>query len=202
MELSIKGEVSYQIMKTLLVSLATLVIGMFVGIAFAKYEGWHTEIVDLSANSPASPAAPAPAPSDADEWDPFTEMRRMQEQMNRAINQSIERFHSEPKFNGFTGLPGYSLSLDVREFKDRLEVHAALPDAKDSDVKVKLEDDHTLSVEVGNKTSGNSQQGTASTTTEAWGRYTQTIQLPSAVQASKMKVEHKDHELIIILPKA
>jgi HSP20 family molecular chaperone IbpA len=189
-------------MKTLLISLAALVIGLFVGIAFAKHWGWHTESVDLSADIPASPADPQAALPAANDWDPFTEMRQMQEQMNRAINQSIERFRNEPKFNRFTGIPGYSLSLDVREFKDRFEVHAALPDAKASDVNVKLEDDRTLRVEVSNKTTGNSQQGSASTTTESWGRYAQTIQLPSAVQDPKMKVEHNDHELLIILPKA
>jgi hypothetical protein len=60
----------------------------------------------------------------------------------------------------------------------------------------------TLSVEVSNKAAANSQQGSASTTAQEWGQYKQTIQLPSAVQASQMKVDHKDHELVIILPKA
>jgi HSP20 family molecular chaperone IbpA len=174
-----------------------------VGLYIAKHISWHAEFVESSANVPASPAtAPDPALPNANESDPFTEMRRMQEQMDQMMNQSIQRFRNDPKFNGFVDPPGYSLSLDLREFKDRFEVHATLPDAKASDINVKLEDDHTLSVEVSNKAAANSRQGSASTTTQEWGQYKQTIQLPSAVQASQMKVDHRDHELVIILPKA
>jgi HSP20 family molecular chaperone IbpA len=160
-------------------------------------------VVESSDYTPAAPvAAPNPTLPNANELDPFTEMRRMQEQMDQMMNQSIQRFRNDPKFNGFVDPPGYSLSLDLREFKDRFEVHAALPDAKTSDINVKLEDDHTLSVEVSNKAAAKSQQGATSATSQEWGQYKQTIQLPAAVQASKMKVDHENHELIIILPKA
>jgi HSP20 family molecular chaperone IbpA len=190
-------------MRTLLISLATLAVGLLVGLFMAKHASWHAEFVESSAHAPAAPvAAPDPALPNANELDPFTEMRRMQEQMDQMMNQSIQQFRHDPRFNGFVEPPGYSLSLDLREFKDRFEVHAALPDAKASDINVKLDDDHTLSVEVSNKAAANSQQGTASGTTQEWGQYKQTIELPSAVQVSKMKVDHKDHELIIILPKA
>jgi HSP20 family molecular chaperone IbpA len=188
---------------SLLIGLATLAIGLLMGLYIAKHVSWHAEYVESSANSPASPAAaPNPALPNANESDPFTEMRRMQEQMDQMMNQSIQQFRNDPKFNGFVDPPGYSLSLDLREFKDRFEVHAALPDAKASDINVKLEDDHTLSVDVSNKVAANSQQGSASTTTQEWGQYKQTVQLPAAVQTSKMKVDRKDHELVIVLPKA
>jgi HSP20 family molecular chaperone IbpA len=190
-------------MKTLLISFTTLAIGLLVGLFVAKHISWHAEVVESSANTPASQAAaPDPALPNANDWDPFTEMRRMQEQMNQMMNQSIARFRSDPKLSGFADIPGYSLSLDLREFNDRFEVHAALPDAKASDINVKVEDDHTLSVEVSNKVTANSQQGSTSATTQEWGQYKQTIQLPSGVQASKMKVDHRDHELVIILPRA
>jgi HSP20 family molecular chaperone IbpA len=189
-------------MKTLFISLATLALGLLVGLYIAKHVSWHAEFAESSATAPASPAAPDPALPNANASDPFTEMRRMQEQMDQMMNQSIQQFHNDPKFNGFVDPPGYSLSLDLREFKDRFEVHAALPDAKASDINVKLEDDHTLSVEVSHKAAANSQQGSASATTQEWGQYKQTIQLPSAVQTSQMKVDQKDHELVIILPKA
>ncbi len=192
-------------MKTFVISLATLVIGLFAGIILVKHEDRPPPLDTASPPAKASavpPTAPNSSPPDADQWDPFTEMRRMQEQMDRMINQSIEKFRSEPGFSGYAGVPSYSLSLDLREFKDRFEVHAALPDAKADDVSVKLEDRRTLIVEIGNESAGNNQQGTASTTIEEWGHYTQTIQLPAAVQAKKMKIQHKDHELVIILPKA
>jgi HSP20 family molecular chaperone IbpA len=188
-------------MKTLFIGLATLALGLLLGLYIAKHVSWHAEFVESSATAPASPAALNPALPNANASDPFTEMRRMQEQMDQMMNQSIQRFRNDPKFNGFVDPPGYSLSLDLREFKDRFEVHAALPDAKASDINVKLEDDHTLSVEVSHKAAANRQQGSASATTQEWGQYKQTIQLPSAVQTSQMKVDQKDHELVITLPK-
>ena len=35
-----------------------------------------------------------------------------------------------------------------------------------------------------------------------WGQYEQTIQLPVPVKTGQMKIERKDHELLITLPKA
>jgi len=34
------------------------------------------------------------------------------------------------------------------------------------------------------------------------GAYTQRVQLPGNLKADKMKVEHKDYELLITIPKA
>ncbi|MGA3007995.1 MAG: Hsp20/alpha crystallin family protein [Opitutaceae bacterium] len=189
-------------MKTLFIGLTMLVVGLLVGIAFMKFERSRTRPVAPPAGLFVPPAVPDSVSPGTDDSDPFTQIRRMQEQIDRMMNQSIQRFRNDPRFNGFTDTPGYSLSLDLREFKDRFEIHAALPDAKDADIHVKLSDDRTLSVEVGQKTDEKTQQGSASTTTEEWGNYTQTIQLPSAVQANKLKVDHRDHELVIILPKA
>jgi HSP20 family molecular chaperone IbpA len=199
MELLICREVSKQIMKMLSISLAMLAIGLLAGIAATKYHDWHAGVVEWSSHSATSKTAPDPALPDANTGDPFAEMSRMQELMDRMMNQSIEQFRNDPKL---ADTPGYSLALDVREFKDRFEVHAALPDAKASDVNVKLEDDRTLSVEVGNKSTSTGQQGSASTTTAEWGQYTQTVELPAGVQANRMKVDQKGHELIVILPKA
>ncbi|HZP60428.1 MAG TPA: Hsp20/alpha crystallin family protein [Opitutaceae bacterium] len=190
-------------MKTFVISLVTLVIGLSAGIAFMVYRDQSAE-ADHSAPS-SSPPHPAPAfsggPPATTQWNPFTEMRRMQQEMDRAFNDSVAQLRQQPPFNAFPDAPGYSLSLDVREFKDRFEVRAALPDAKASDVNVKLDNDRTLTVEVSNRHSSSGQSGSNSATSEEWGQYSQTIELPAAVQAAKMKTEHRGHELVIVLPK-
>jgi len=188
-------------MKTLFISLVALAIGLIAGIVYMEYK--NATPAAASAETPPPPAASRASPPPIDDFDPSTEMRRMQQEMNRMFNQSLQQFQSnEPALNA----PGYSLSLDVREFPDRFEVHASLPDAKASDINVKLDNDRTLTVEVSNQakntTHTTSRQSTTNTTSEEWGQYSQTIQLPSAVQVNKMKTEHKDHELVIILPKA
>jgi HSP20 family molecular chaperone IbpA len=103
--------------------------------------------------------------------------------------------------NIFKDDAGYSLSLDVRELKDRYEVRAFLPDAKATDTKVSL-NGNQLEVEVTQKQT-QQQQGTNSvaSVTEL-GRYTQTVELDGKLKSEQMKIERKDHELLITIPKA
>ena len=126
----------------------------------------------------------------------------MQDRMDEMFNRMSEQFRMEPGFHGFHQSPGYSLSLDVRDLKDHFEVQAFLPDTKLSDVKVSLENDQTLKVEVSNREKETSGQTNAATRVAEWGQYEQVVQLPSPVKAGGMKVMRKDHELLITLPKA
>ena len=193
-------------MKTLIISLLTLAVGLLAGIAFMQYKASPRSAPVVSASAVSHAAQPPGNLPDINQWDPFTEMRRMQQEMDRAFNDSIAQLHQQPPFNAFPDAPGYSLSLDVREFKDRFEVHAALPDAKASDVNVKLDNDRTLTVEVSHQANAAansaSSQGPNSAMSEEWGQYSQTVRLPSPVQVNKMRTVHKGHELVIILPKA
>ena len=140
-----------------------------------------------------------------DAWNPFQEMRSMQAQMDRLFNQMNEQmnrqFQGAASLRGFTDIPGCSLSLDVRELKDRYEVHAYLPDAKKPDVHVTLGDDNILKVEVkGGHTQNSSTTNLVSNVVE-FGEYSQEVQLPTPVKADQMKVTRNGHELIITIPK-
>ena len=96
---------------------------------------------------------------------------------------------------------GYSLSLDVRELKDRYEVRAYLPDAKATDANVKLEGNQ-LQVEVTNRPMAGQQNTNSPIQTDEWGHCTQVVELAGKLNSSQMKVEHKNHELLITIPKA
>lgn len=102
--------------------------------------------------------------------------------------------------NIFTDDAGYSLSLDVRDLKDRYEVRAFLPDAKAADAKVNLRGNR-LEVEVTHRQTANENKNEPDTVTE-WGRNTQTVELAGILKSDQMKVEHKEHELLITIPKA
>ena len=104
------------------------------------------------------------SPDPTDPWDPFREMRSLQAEMNEMFRQSIARFHSSPLMDPFKDDAGYSLSLDVRESKDRYEVRAFLPDAKASEANVKLEGNR---LEVRSRTDNRATRGAR--TPPAWG---------------------------------
>ena len=159
----------------------------------------HSEVV----NPFAIKKQKAPDPFDHDffdSWDPFREMRSLQAEMDEMFRRSIARFRQSPRMNIFTDDAGYSLSLDVRELKDRYEVRAFLPDAKAADAKVNLQGNR-LEVEVTHRQTTKGNKNEPDTVTE-WGRYTQTVDLAGNLKSDQMKVEHKDHELLITIPKA
>jgi HSP20 family molecular chaperone IbpA len=98
--------------------------------------------------------------------------------------------------------PASGLNLAVRNEPGRIVVTAAVPDAKDADVSVRLSDARTLTVNVGQRAGGASSGSTGSSSSSSWSQTSQTVTLPAAVHVAKMKVERKGGELVIVLPKA
>jgi HSP20 family molecular chaperone IbpA len=196
----------------IVIGLVMLVLGLVVGVGAGRFMGRGSLLAQKGepAKSAAGPSAsgkmqgqaPDPFFSDpTDPWDPFREMRSLQAEMNEMFRQSIARFHASPSMNPFGDDAGYSLSLDVRDLKDRYEVKAFLPDAKASEANVKLEGNR-LEVSVTHRQPGNAGNTNAPSVGTEWGRYTQVVELAGNLKSEKMKVQQKDHDLVITIPKA
>lgn len=199
---SVKTTVS----KPVIIGLVTLVLGIVIGVAAEKYV--KRSSVPTQAAQAADAAKPSTGgitppllPDPFDSWDPFREMRSLQAEMDEMFRRSIARFRQSPRMNIFADDAGYSLSLDVRESKDRYEVRAFLPDAKASDTKVNLAGNR-LEVEVTHKQTEQQQNTNNLASTTKWGRYTQTVELAGKLKGDQMKVERKEHELLITIPKS
>ena len=190
---------------TAIVGVITLAIGVLIGLTVTKSKAGNSAAVapaKIQTNQMSSAASPGLNPAGQAEWNPFQEIRDMQAQMDRMFSQMSAQLRVEPRLNFFPENPGYSLSLNVQDLKDRYEVRAYLPDAKASDVKVNLDNNQTLQVQVSNKSTETSGRKNANTSVTEWGQYEQTIQLPMPVKTDQMKVDRKGHELIVTLPKA
>ncbi len=165
------------------IGLVMLLAGLLAGVAAGKYlvHGAVTTSQGQAA-APLSPGGgtlhiPAPDtlfPGADDTWDPFREMRDLQAEMDHMLQRSISRFQLSPLMDPFKNDTGYSLSLDVRELKDRYEVRAYLPDAKAADANVKLEGNR-LQVEVTNRPMASLQNTNSTVQTDEWGHYTQVV---------------------------
>jgi HSP20 family molecular chaperone IbpA len=189
---------------TAIIGFFMLVIGLALGAAAAETGSMPkiTQVV-LPAPSPAPQSATSNIkPGTLGDWNPFQEMRDLQAQIDQSFDKMVERFRTDPQFCGFKDYPGYSLSLDVRDLKDRYEVQADLPDAKASDVDVSLKNGRTLNVEVSRKTTGIADQKNTATSMTELGQYDQMVQLPTPVKTELMKIQHEGHKLIITIPKA
>ena len=191
---------------TVIVSVITLAIGVLIGLTVTKSKAGNSAATMAAAkiqtNQMSSAATPGLNPAGQAEWNPFQEIRDMQAQINQSFDKMYEQFRAEPRLGGFPEVPGYSLSLDVRDLKNSYEVQADLPDAKASDVHVSLKDGRTLNVAVDNKMTQTSDQKNAATRMIELGEYDQVVQLPTPVKADQMKIQREGHELVITIPKA
>lgn len=191
------------------VGFVMLLAGLLIGVAAEKYSTRSAEATTsqgVAARSLRGTASQLPAPDTLfpgtdDAWDPFREMRDLQAEMDKMFQRSISRFNSSPMMDPFKNDTGYSQSLDVRELKDRFEVRAYLPDAKATDANVKL-DGNRLQVEVTHRQANILQDTNSVVNESALEHYTQVAELPGRLNGSQMKVEQKDHELLITIPKA
>lgn len=191
-------------MTTVIVGCVTLILGLVIGAAAeesgarflsgkAPAAATTNEILAASAVSPPAGGSPA--------WDPFQEVRRMQEQMDESFDRMFDQIRTDPQFDMFRENPGYSLSLDVRDLSDHYEIRAYLPDAKASDVHVNLANGRTLTVQVNHQQTQTTGKENLAASTAEWGQYQQEVQLPGPVKGDQMKVKREGHELVITLPK-
>ncbi len=189
-------------------SLLILVIGILIGALVTKYV-WRGSSTMHASNvgdatqitASAAPASGAPgATSQSEQWNPLDQMRAMQAEIDQVFQRSFEDLRLNPKLQVFQKEPGYSLSMDVRDLKDRYQVRAFLPDTKASDVKVTL-DGEQLKVDVTNKTTEKEQARNGEITTTELGHYEEVVQLAGALHPDRMQIQRKEHELIITVPK-
>jgi HSP20 family molecular chaperone IbpA len=187
--------------KTTMVGIVTLIAGLALGLGIGV---WSVK------NSQASNAPAARINSDnqesivtrSDEWDPFRQMERMQEEIDRAIRNATEQFQLGPGATAFRPEAGYSSSFDLRDRKDRFELRAYLPGVKASDVNVKIDNDRTLHVSVTQRKQETKKTSGVNATVTELGQYEQVVTLPEPVKSSDMKIERNGHELVITVPKA
>ena len=129
-------------------------------------------------------------------------MERMQEEIDRAIRNMTEQLEINLGATVFRPDADYSSSFDLRDRNDHYELRAYLPDVKASDVNVRIDNERTLHVSVTQrKQEKQNTAGRSSSFTEL-GQYEQVVTLPEPVNSKDMKIDRRDHEIVITIPKA
>ncbi|MBN2496905.1 MAG: Hsp20/alpha crystallin family protein [Deltaproteobacteria bacterium] len=143
------------------------------------------------------------APFDRDGWDPFAEMQRMREQMNRLFDDSFGRFGSSKRFSPLVREHPFSPKVDVAEEADRFIIRVDLPGVTGASVNVKVKDDRivTISGTREEQVEKSDDDGQVVRQERRMGRFERTVSLPSPVDAGKMDVDQKAGVVTIALPK-
>jgi len=189
--------------KTTMVGIVILIVGLALGLGIGVWSVKSSEASNASAAQNSLSATGKGEPSfTTNVWDPFRQMERMQEEIDRAIRNATEQFQLGPGATAFQPDAGYSSSFDLRDRKDRFELRAYLPGVKASDVNVKIDNDRTLHVSVTQRKQETKKTSGVNATVTELGQYEQVVTLPEPVKSSDMKVERNGHELVITVPKA
>ena len=190
--------------KTAVVGIVTAIVGLVVGLGIGAWGIKTSHASDAAkSNTPVKiDQQDSTSTNRTDQWDPFREMERMQQEIDGAIRNATEQFRLGPSATMFRPDAGYSSQFDLRDRKDHYELRAYLPDAEASDVNVKIDNDKTLRISVVHKKQETKKESTLEASLTELGQYEQIITLPEAVRSPEMKIEHKDHEVIVTIPKA
>jgi HSP20 family protein len=123
-------------------------------------------------------------------FSPFSMMRRLSEEMDRAFSSSF----------GFGGDSGrWSPALDVRERGGNLEICAELPGMSKDDVKVECTNEGIV-IEGEKRREEQSNQGGYHRSERSYGHFYRMIPLPEGADAEKATAEFKDGVLHVKVP--
>ena len=187
-------------------------------LAFRPGGGTAPSVIEAAANAPGNwhlmnPPAPAKpggtaqsqtdpmSPFSPGQWDPFQEMREMQERMDAMFNNAYGRMGASPRFSplmdGFTAMP----KMDMTENDSQYQVRVDLPGADASKIDVSLEGQQlTVRAECNGEVSGKTP-GTMLRSERHMGRYERTMTLPKPVVESSMKSQYDKGVLTITVEK-
>jgi len=124
---------------------------------------------------------------------PFSMMRRLSEEMDRAFASSL----GMSRGLGESGM--WSPAVDVRERDGNLEIHAELPGLNKDDVKVECTEEGIV-IEGERKREQESEEGGWRRTERSYGRFYRMIPLPEGAQTEQAKAEFKDGVLQVRVP--
>lgn len=134
-----------------------------------------------------------PSPAEFFTMNPFSMMRRLSEEMDRAFGSSFGLARgTEPEHI-------WAPAIEVRERDNKLVVCADLPGMNKDDVKVEVNEEG-LVIEGERKREEEESRGGMHRTERSYGRFYRLIPLPEGAQADQANAQFKDGVLEVTVP--
>lgn len=139
---------------------------------------------------------------DLNRWDPFVEMRLMQDQMNQMFLTAFNRFQDSDDFRGLSRDYPFAPDLNIEDKGDQYVVTVDLPGAENSQINVKYEDPLlTISGSVQSE-STETDQGRILRQERRSGQFLRAVSLPGPIEADKISTKNEKGVVTITVPKA
>jgi len=173
--------------------------------------GWYTWTLHRQMDGLNAGTAPLPEPATAPDmrpndfdpfagaWDPNSRFAQMQKHMDELMQQMMP---GDPLFSqhGF-GLSPASPEVSLNEDSDGYTVVVKVPKGEDVELNSKLDDNQlTISGEVKNAADDESS-GNVVGHAQSISQFSQTITLTDPVDEAGMRVDRKDGDIVIRIPK-
>ncbi len=129
-------------------------------------------------------------------WDPFKEMLRMEERMNRLFGDNFLR----PTLGEREVTGEWLPPVDIYEDAEGVEIKAELPEMDMKDIDVKIED-NTLRIRGERKLEREDKKDNYHRIERYYGSFSRSFTLPSTVDQEKVKAAYDRGVLRITLPK-
>ena len=126
-------------------------------------------------------------------WDPFRELARVQEEMNRALGGEHQLFRSGESV-------GWTPACDIYEDGEEIVVRAELAGVEPKDVDIRFENG-VLTVKGERKMEKEGQRENYHRQELSYGTFTRAFSLPATIDSEKIRAESKQGVLVIHLPK-
>lgn len=143
------------------------------------------------------------AASEEEEWNPFVEMRTMQQMINRMLEESLSRGYpyttARPSPLGFQ-MGRFTPSIDLKETDTDYVVTADIPGASKDKINVSIAN-NMLTISGERSIEEEKQQGGFYSQERSYGSFSRTINLPGPVDESNVKADYLNGVLTITLPK-
>jgi HSP20 family protein len=138
-----------------------------------------------------------------DNWDPFQEMQRMHQRMERLFNDSFGRFQTSPQFSKQSSSLQFSPDADLRDEGDHYQVLMDLPGADKPEIEVKVEG-QTLMVsgKRDEQVEEKDNNGVVIRSERRSGQFQRSIPLPGPVKNEAVEARYENGILTVTLPKA
>jgi len=128
-------------------------------------------------------------------YNPFRELRTMQEQMNRLLDLAWNREAGEELKEGVWQPP-----VDIYEDEESVVIKAEVPDIDQKDIEVRIED-NTLMLKGERKLDQSIQKENYHRVERYYGPFQRSFSLPATIDQEKIKANCERGVLTIVLPK-
>jgi len=130
-------------------------------------------------------------------WDPFEELREIQNAINRVFDDTLLR---KPRRRRSGELTLWEPPIDIIETKDGYKITAELPGIDKNDVDISVSG-NTLTIKAEKKQEKVEEGENYYLSERAYGLFQRQITIPEGVETDKIKASFKNGVLEITLPK-